>query len=180
MKLTRLSILSIGVDAGSRPQVGWPQLRRPGAPHSAQKSCSGVHSPWGLPGIAGCYSRLHNNRANEEGALHSCVRSRACHCLAGVHAIACAVLHLHLDLPWRLPSPLLWSLPLLVRRWHKNPLAPCASITSNPPSASILEEVTIAAVMSFMAVFNNLVFARSAQAVQQARVGEHLHQLLRP
>ena len=29
--------------------------------------------------------------------------------------------------------------------------------TSNPPSASILEEVTIATVMPFMAVFNNLV-----------------------
>jgi hypothetical protein len=28
------------------------------------------------------------------------------HCLGGVHAIACAVLHLHLDLPWRLPIAL--------------------------------------------------------------------------
>ena len=35
--------------------------------------------------------------------------------------------------------------------------------TSNPPSASILEEVTIATVMPFMAVFNNLVLLDQAK-----------------
>src|SRR5262245_42078924 len=36
--------------------------------------------------------------------------------------------------------------------------------TSNPPSASILEEVTIATVMPFMAVFNNLVLLDQGKA----------------
>src|ERR1700694_606219 len=35
--------------------------------------------------------------------------------------------------------------------------------SSNPPSASILEEVTIATVMPFMAVFNNLVLYDQAK-----------------
>jgi hypothetical protein len=75
-------------------------------PHSAQKSCSGVHSPWGLPGIVGCYSRLHNNGLTRKAhSILASVRALG-HCLGGVHAIACAVLHLHLDLPWRLPIAL--------------------------------------------------------------------------
>jgi peptide/nickel transport system substrate-binding protein len=41
--------------------------------------------------------------------------------------------------------------------------------TSNPLSASILEEVTIATVMPFMAVFNNLVLLDQHKAAEQPR-----------
>src|SRR5262249_30464871 len=58
MKLTRLSILTIGLGTGSRRQVGIPQRRETWGLRIPRKVASGC-----VPlRTVDCYSRLHNNK----------------------------------------------------------------------------------------------------------------------